>query len=183
MTAFFFFFCHTHRGVVHHQFQPSGREEINLRWVNQCTIHTDKQIDTMLDSVRSYIDSDLIAIWHLLCKQAVTSFLNVCVRITDIQERSQTLYTIPCNGVVSYGAQIGGLWVFANHTCKNKHKAIASTIIVRHAAFCACLFSSSNRSRCKWNTHLMNHIYFDYRKDPQFEPHARIKMAQVLGSP
>ena len=32
----------------------------------------------------------------------------------------------------------------------------------------------------------MNHGYFDYgkkSKDPQFEPHAGIKMAQVLGSP
>ena len=38
----------------------------------------------MLDSVRSYIDSDLSAIWHLLCKQAVTSFLNVCVYASQI---------------------------------------------------------------------------------------------------
>ena len=26
---------------------------------------------------------------------------------TDIQEKSQTSYTAPCNGVVSYGAQMG----------------------------------------------------------------------------
>ena len=33
--------------------------------------------------------------------------------------------------------------------------------------------------------HLMNHGYFDYEnkpEDPQFEPHARIKMVQILGS-
>ena len=34
--------------------------------------------------------------------------------------------------------------------------------------------------------HLTNQGYFDYRKKPEdslFEPHAGIKMAQVLGSP
>ena len=31
-----------------------------------------------------------------------------------------TLYTAPCNAVISHGAQIRGLWVFPNHTCKNK---------------------------------------------------------------
>ena len=33
--------------------------------------------------------------------------------------------------------------------------------------------------------HLTNYRYFDYGKpkDPQLEPHAEIKMAQVLGSP
>ena len=33
--------------------------------------------------------------------------------------------------------------------------------------------------------HMMNLGYFDYKKkpeDPQFEPHAGIKIAQVLGS-
>ena len=33
--------------------------------------------------------------------------------------------------------------------------------------------------------YLTNPGYFDYKinsKDPQFEPHARVKMAQVLGS-
>ena len=39
-------------------------------------------------------------------------------------------------------------------------------------------------SKCRWYMHLMNHGYFDYGqpKDSQFEPHARIKMIQVLGS-
>ena len=35
---------------------------------------------------------------------------------TDVQGRSHTSHTIPYNGIVSYGAQIGGLWVFADHT-------------------------------------------------------------------
>ena len=41
---------------------------------------------------------------------------------TDIPQRYQTSYTTLCNGVVSCGAQFGGLWVFADHTRKNKRK-------------------------------------------------------------
>ena len=55
--------------------------------------------------------------------------INVC--ITDVQKRSQTLYTAPCNGVVSHGAQIGGLPVFANHTRK-KQMCPRTSRIVRH---------------------------------------------------
>ena len=53
--------------------------------------------------------------------------------------------------------QIGGLWVFANHTCKNKRKTNAYRIFACHAAFYGCLSSSSDRSRCRWHTHLTNH--------------------------
>ena len=44
---------------------------------------------------------------------------------------------------------------------------------------------SSDHHRCKWHKHLKNCGYFDYRKTrgTQFEPHAGIKMAQVLQSP
>ena len=43
-------------------------------------------------------------------------------QISDIQGRSQTLYTTLCNDVVSHGAQIEGVWVFADHTRGNKSK-------------------------------------------------------------
>ena len=33
---------------------------------------------------------------------------------------AQTLHTVPCNGIISHGAQIGGLLVFADHTYKHK---------------------------------------------------------------
>ena len=50
------------------------------------------------------------------------SFLRVYILIseitTDIQGRSQTLYTALSNGIVSHGAQIAGLGVFADHTEK-----------------------------------------------------------------
>ena len=89
------------------------------------------------------------------------------MRITDIQGRSQTLYTAPCNGVVSHGSQIWGLWVFAEHTHKNKCKTNAPMIFAGGAAFYACLSSRSDCSRCKWHTHLTNHGYFDCGKNPK----------------
>ena len=85
----------------------------------------------------------------------------------DIHERSQTSYTAKCNGVISHGVQIEGLWVFTDHTCKNKHKTNASTIFARRAAFYACLSLHSDGSRCRWHTHLTKRRYFDYRKNPK----------------
>ena len=40
----------------------------------------------------------------------------------NIEKRSQNSYTTPCNGVVSRGAQIGGIQVFDDHTRGNKRK-------------------------------------------------------------
>ena len=57
---------------------------------------------------------------------------------TEMQGRSQTSYTSPCNGVVSHGSQIGGLRVFADHARKNKSKAKASTIFSRSVALYSC---------------------------------------------
>ena len=85
----------------------------------------------------------------------------------DIHERSQTSYTTPCNGVVSHGTQIGGLCVFADRTRKNKRKTNALTILLHRAAFYTCLSSRSDPSRCGWHTHLTNHGYFDYGKNPK----------------
>ena len=82
--------------------------------------------------------------------------------VSSIQRRFQTLYTALCNGVVSHGAQIGGLQVFANHTCKNTKQM--RSWFTRHAAFYMCLSSCSGCRRCSWHTYLMNHIYFDYGK-------------------
>ena len=33
--------------------------------------------------------------------------------------------------------------------------------------FYACSSSHSDRSRCRWHTHLANHGYFDYKKNPK----------------
>ena len=59
--------------------------------------------------------------------------------MTD-KERSQNSYTTSCNGVISQGAPIEGIQVFAKHTRTNKPK-----------------------TKCVHNTHLMNDIYFDLK--------------------
>ena len=66
--------------------------------------------------------------------------------VTYIQGRSQTSYTAPCYGVISHGAQIEGIWVFADHTHENTRKQNASTVFACCAAFHTCLFSRSDRS-------------------------------------
>ena len=102
---------------------------------------------------------------------------------TDIEERSQTLYTAPCNGTLSHGAQIGGLCVLPPMHAKTRNNA--STIFTCHGVFHTCLSSRSDCSRCRWHYAPDQSRLFWFReniKNPQFE-HARIKMAQVLGSP
>ena len=49
-----------------------------------------------------------------------------CIIATDIQGRSQTLYTTLCNGLVMHGAQIGGLSEFlpTTHTTTNAKQCI-----------------------------------------------------------
>ena len=61
--------------------------------------------------------------------------------------------------VYCHGAQIGGLWVFADHTCKTN----VSTIFVHRVVFYVCL--SLDCSKCRWHTHtcMMNH----YGKKPK----------------
>ena len=59
---------------------------------------------------------------------------------------SQTSYTTPCNGIISRGAQIRGIRIFADHTRGNKRKQNTSTIFARCVAFRACLSSRSDHS-------------------------------------
>ena len=104
-----------------------------------------------------------------------------------MQWRSQNLYTAPCNGVVSHGAQIGGLRVFADHTRKNKPKTNASMItallrtVGRFTRVCphAKTAVDADDIQTWWTT-----VFLITRKTqrPQFESHARIKMAQGLRS-
>ena len=69
------------------------------------------------------------------------------VATTYLERQSWTSNTAPCNGVVSHGAPIGGIQIFADHKCKIKHKQNASIIFACHAAFHACLSSYSDRIR------------------------------------
>ena len=69
--------------------------------------------------------------WRKSCKYRTT---------TDLDQISQNSYTAPCNGFVSHGAVIWGIWVFANYTCGNTGNQSVSTIIACCAAFYACKF-------------------------------------------
>ena len=71
-----------------------------------------------------------------------------------------------------------------NKTKQNKkHTKPQSLHTVRR--FTQVLPWRSAHSRCKWHMHLRIRGYFESwnSKDPQFKPHVRIKMVQVLGSP
>ena len=71
------------------------------------------------------------------------------------------------------GIKLGVYRFFADHTRRNKRMTNASTIFVHCVAFYGCLSSSSDRSRCKWHTHLTNYGYFDYGrnlKTPKVSP-------------
>ena len=59
-------------------------------------------------------------------------------------------------------------------------------IFTHRTMFYACLSSGSHCGRCRWyNVPDKLRLFWlrEIPKDPHFEPHARIKMAQVLGSP
>ena len=75
---------------------------------------------------------------------------------TDLDQRSRTSSTALCNGIVSHGALLGGIWIFANHTCGNKRNQNVFTN--------ECLSACSDRCRCGWYMHQTNHNYFDCRK-------------------
>ena len=101
--------------------------------------------------------------------------------------RSQTSYTAPYNGVVSHGLKLGVFGILVT-TCKNKRKTNVYTILACRGVFYACLSSPSDRSWCRWHTHLTNYGYFYYGGTqrhtplPIWAPCWDEKMAQVLGS-
>ena len=73
---------------------------------------------------------------------------------TDIERRYQNSYTAPCNGVISRGAPIGGIQVFADHTHGNRRIQNASTIFASWVAFHACLSSGSD-----WSTYTPDELW------------------------
>ena len=97
-----------------------------------------------------------------------------------IERRSQKSYNALCGGIVSHGAQIGGIQVFADHTSRNKRKQNVSTIFTHCAVFPTCLSSSSDRS-----SYAPDELGLFWSKTlyPKLEPLCRKMMVQVLGSP
>ena len=143
--------------VVHIQMWPLPCQLVHANFVmNHWTKWSKQQVETYNWNKKRLVSSNFSCCTSILLPL-------ISAKLTDIQGRSQTSYTAPCNGVVSHGAQIGGLRVFADHTHKNKRKANASRTFTSHAVFYACL--SSRSDRCRWRTHLTNQDYFDYVKN------------------
>ena len=112
---------------------------------------------------------------HMTCR------IGIFVTITDIHQRSCNAL---CNGFISHGAQSEVLGFLPTTTQMGKTDAF--TIFVCHAVFYACLSSSSDHRTCCMVTYGPDEpqviLVTGKPKDPQLEPHARIKMMQVLGS-
>ena len=88
------------------------------------------------------------------------------------------LYTYPCNGIFSHGTPIGGIRVFSDHTRRNKMRPRSSCAMRRFTSLPSRLDRSTLRT---WRITLI--LITGKIWTPEFEPHAGIKMAQVLGSP
>ena len=81
-----------------------------------------------------------------------------CYYTTDIKRRSRNSYTAQCNGVISHGAPIGGIWVFVEHTWKQTKSKMhpRSPHMVRRVTH-VYLYAQ---------TALTNHGYFDRGRNP-----------------
>ena len=66
----------------------------------------------------------------------------------DKHQRSPTSYTALCNGVVSHGAQFGGLWIFADLACKKQMQNQCVHDLCTMRCFTHVLSSHSDNSRC-----------------------------------
>ena len=79
---------------------------------------------------------------------------------TDMQLRSQTSYLAPCNSVVSYGAQFGGLWILKK---KNEQQMCPqSSRTMQHFTHLYLQTQTTHHSRCRLRTHLANQDCFDF---------------------
>ena len=103
---------------------------------------------------------------------------------TDIQGRSQTLYTTPCNGVVSHWLKLGVFrFLPTTHTTtitKQMHPRFSRTVQ------CLRIFIFTLRQQYMQVTYAPDELWLcwlqEKPEDPQFEPHARIKIMQFLWS-
>ena len=70
----------------------------------------------------SQSDEKTLALEYEFSMMIKTLLKKITDPTTDLDQRSQTSYVDPCNGIVSHGAPIGGIQVFANHSRGNKRK-------------------------------------------------------------
>ena len=116
------------------------------------------------------------------CPSCESLFSIECAN-SQIQGRSQTLYTVPCNGVVSHGLKLGVFGDLANHARKSKRKANMSTTFARCPAFLSIFTLRLQYMQVTFAPEKPVILITEKPTDSQFDPHARIKMAQVVGSP
>ena len=91
--------------------------------------------------------------------------------ITDIHRRYQTFYTAPCNGIVSHGAQYGGLRVYG-HTKANAKQMRSRSLHAAWLLACDCFHAQPA-------VYAINYAPDEPRlfllrekpEDPQIEPH------------
>ena len=137
--------------------------QTRIHWKHAHTLYkplnlTHPTLFTLLQNTIRY-NSGIIYLCQL---QEIIEYLSRRYKMpTDLDQRSQNSYNAACNGVLSHGAPIMGIRIFADNTHRNKCKQNASMI---SAAFQACLSLRSARSRCRWHTHRTCHGYFGQAK-------------------
>ena len=112
-----------------------------------------------------------------------------CKTVTDIHQRFQNSYTAPCKAIVSHGAQFGSLWVICRSCTQKQNKTKPMCLIFAcHAEFYTYFIFTLGPQGIDistWRTpgHTAVILNICIKKRPtQLEPHAGIKMAQVLKS-
>ena len=104
------------------------------------------------------------------------------VYLTELDGRSRTSHTTPCNGGIGHGAPIGGIWVCGDQAHAKKCKQNESTIF----ACCVKFHTYICRLRSQYIRTWQITVILIVGKKPEYsqlEQHAEIKMAHVLGSP
>ena len=119
--------------------------------------------------------------WHLISTRCFKR-LRTSLLATNIQGRPPTLDTTPGNGVVSHGTQIGVFGFLSTTHAKQMHpRSLHAVWRFTHVYLHAQTAVNAGDKRTWWTTVIL--ITRKTQRPPRFEPHARIKMAHVLGSP
>ena len=104
-------------------------------------------------------------------------YTHIWSKLTDTERRSQNSSTAPCKGVISHGAPIGVFkFLPTTHTETNTNKMCPRSSCTMGYFTCG-LSSCSDHS-----TYTLDKSSQEKPEYPQLEPHARIRIVQVLGS-
>ena len=87
---------------------------------------------------------------------------------TDIERRSQNSYTALCNGDVSHGAPIGGIWFCRPNTWKQTQTKCVPNLHAPCGISCVFIFTRRPQYIYTWWITLI--LIMGNPEDPQFEP-------------